>query len=98
MNIHIKKGNTGSLGSGVEKRVDRHETIIHAVVIVLLFMLAQLVIDSFRFNTTIYREYSEKLKSVEDTQKVNEKLLIQVRELSQQANEDREIIKQLLKR
>lgn len=77
MSIQIKKGNTGNIDSGMEKRVDRHESIIYAVVIVLLFMLGQLLIDSFRFSSTTYKEYSEKTASVEATQKINQQLLEQ---------------------
>jgi len=77
MSIQIKKGNTGNIDSGMERRVDRHESIIYAVVIVVLFMLGQLLIDSFRFSTTTYKEYSQKTESVETTQKINQQLLEQ---------------------
>lgn len=77
MSIQIKKGNTGNIDSGMKERVDRHESIIYAVVIVLLFMLGQLLIDSFRFSSATYKEYSEKTKSVETTQKINQRLLEQ---------------------
>ncbi|MBP6926184.1 MAG: hypothetical protein KBB70_00615 [Candidatus Pacebacteria bacterium] len=77
MSIQIKKGNTGNIDSGMEKRVDRHESIIYAVVIVVLFMLGQLLIDAFRFSSTTYKEYSEKTASVEATQKINQELLDQ---------------------
>ncbi len=77
MSIQIKKGSTGSIDSGMEKRVDRHESIIYAVIIVLLFMLAQLLIDSFRFSGVTYKEYSQKLDSVETSQKINNQFLEQ---------------------
>lgn len=77
MSIQIKKGNTGNIDSGMEKRIDRHESIIYAVVIVVLFMLGQLLIDSFRFSSTTYKEYSQKIESVETTQKINQQLLEQ---------------------
>lgn len=77
MSIQIKKGNTGNIDSGMEKRVDRHESIIYAVVIVLLFMFGQLLIDSFRFSSATYKEYSAKTTSVEVTQKINQNLLEQ---------------------
>ncbi len=75
MSIQIKKGYTGNLDSGVEKRVDRHETIIYAVVVVLILMLGQLLIDSFRFSGVVYKEYSEKIESIENTQRINQELL-----------------------
>ena len=96
MSIQIKKGNTGNIDSSMEKRVDRHETIIFAVVVILLFMLAQLLIDSFRFSSASYKEYAQKTESVETTQKTNEQLLKTIEELSEQSKEDRIIIKQLL--
>ena len=77
MSIQIKKGNTGSIDSGMEKRVNRHESIIYAVIIVLLFMLGQLLIDSFRFSSVAYKEYAEKMDAVKTTQKVNQHLLDQ---------------------
>lgn len=98
MSIQIKKGNTGSIDPGVEKRIDRHESIIYAVIIILIFLLGQLLIDSFRFSGATYKEYSQKIESVENIQNTNEQLLNQIKELSQQAKEDREIIKQLLRK
>lgn len=78
MSVQIKKGNTANIEPGqLEKRVDRHETILYAVVIILLFMLGQLLIDSFRFSSVIYKEYSQKIESVETTQEINQQLLEQ---------------------
>ena len=45
-----------------------------------------------------YKEYSQKAESIEETQKTNEALLTHVQELLEQNKQDREIIKQLLKK
>jgi uncharacterized protein YpmS len=71
--------------------------ILLSVVIILIVMVATLVIDSFRFNSAIYKEYSQKTESVETTQKTNEALLNQIKFLSEQNKQEMEIIKQLLK-
>lgn len=70
--------------------------LLLGVVVILLVMVATLIIDSFHINSAIYKEYSQKTESIEITQKANEELLKQLQELSQQAKEDRAIIKQLL--
>ena len=38
-------------------------------------MVATLVIDSFHINSATYKEYSQKIESVETTQKINQQLL-----------------------
>ena len=40
-------------------------------------MVATLIMDSFHFNSATYKEYSEKVKSVDQTQKSNDILLKQ---------------------
>lgn len=64
--------------------------------IVLLVMVATLVIDSFHFNSAVYREYSQKTESIEDIQQANKILLKQIKDLSEQNIQDREIIMQIL--
>lgn len=51
--------------------------LITTVVIILLAMVATLIIDSFHINSATYKEYSQKAKSVETTQKINQQLLEQ---------------------
>jgi hypothetical protein len=38
-------------------------------------MVAQVLIDSFRFSSITYTEYSEKLGAIETAQKINNQLL-----------------------
>jgi small neutral amino acid transporter SnatA (MarC family) len=85
MTIQIKKGNTGGIVSPLERRINRHESIIYAVVIVILFMLGQLLIDSFRFSSATYKEYSGKTEALETIQTINQQLL-------EQNTENQEII------
>ncbi len=40
-------------------------------------MVATLIIDSFHINSAIYKEYSQKTKSIEMIQKTNQELLDQ---------------------
>jgi hypothetical protein len=75
--IKITKGNTGGIESTMNDRIDRHENTIYAVILFMLFMLAGFLIDYFRFNSTVYKEYSQKTESVEVTQKINQELLDQ---------------------
>ncbi len=70
--------------------------ILLSVVIILLVMVATLIIDSFHFNSAIYKEYSEKTALVEDTQKMNETLLNQIKDLSEQNKQEMETIKQFI--
>jgi cell division protein FtsB len=72
--------------------------IVMTVVIILLVMVATLIIDSFHINSATYKEYSQKTDSIETMQKTNEELLKTIQELSEQAKEDREVIKQLLRK
>ena len=59
------------------KKIEKMDYTLLAVVIILLVMVATLVIDSFHFNSTTYKEYSEKTEAVEITQKINQQLLEQ---------------------
>jgi hypothetical protein len=49
--------------------------ILGTAFLVLLFMVATLIIDSFHFNSATYREYSEKTNSIDELMKSNEELL-----------------------
>lgn len=76
MSIEIKKGG-GNISPKMEERMNRQEGLIYAVVLVVVIMVVQLLVDSFRFSSITYKEYSEKLSSVEVTQKINKQLLEQ---------------------
>lgn len=72
----------------IHKKLDKFFWILFSVgfvfVITLIVMVATLVIDSFHLNSATYKEYSQKTESVETTQKINEELLKQLKELSEQ--------------
>ena len=94
---------TGNFSSGYTKReTDRKlkdiNYILISVILILLLMVATLIIDSFHFNSVVYKEYSQKTEFVETVQKTNETLLRQIQDLAEQNKQDRETIKQLLKK
>lgn len=49
--------------------------VLTVAVVTMLFMVAGLILDAMRFNSVIYREYSEKLNAVETLQESNDLLL-----------------------
>ncbi len=74
----IKQGGLG----GVAKRFERFEYIMMTVIAVLvvsvltlLFMVATLLLDSLRFNSATYIEYSKKLETNEILLQTNKSLL-----------------------
>lgn len=100
--INIPPGK-GGVNSGVNRRLDKIDQVLFGIMIaVVLSMIAIIVsviglfLDQMRANNLFYKEYSEKIESVENTQKTNEILLKQIQDLSEQNKQDREIIKQLL--
>lgn len=71
--------------------------ILLSVVIILLVMVATLIIDSFHFNSATYKEYSQKTESIETIQKNNENLLKQIKNFSEQATKNQDLIIELQK-
>jgi len=69
--------------------------ILLSVVMVLLVMVATLIIDSFHFNSAVYKEYSHKTEVVEENQKINNVLLKEVQEVSGQNKKNQEMIIEL---
>lgn len=68
----------------VKDRFDRIDKILVTVVVAVVIALISIVIsvtgiflDQLRYNNAAYKEYSEKTKSVETTQKINQELLDQ---------------------
>lgn len=49
--------------------------VLIVAIITMIFMVATLIIDSFHFNSTTYKEYSEKIGTLNTLQKSNESLL-----------------------
>jgi len=70
--------------------------VLAVAVVTMLFMVAGFLLDAWHFNAAVYKEYSEKTASVETTQKINEVLLEQVRDLLEQNKQYREVITRLL--
>ncbi|MDO8240714.1 MAG: hypothetical protein Q7T51_01910 [Candidatus Moranbacteria bacterium] len=72
--------------------------ILLSVVIILLVMVSTLIIDSFHINSAIYKEYSEKTGSVEQSQKINQELLDQNQKNQQLILEQQKQIQELIKK
>jgi len=54
--------------------------VLITVVVILLVMVASIVIDSARFNSTVYKEYSEKIDTLNSMKEANIELLEQNKE------------------
>ncbi len=98
--VNVSSGEIGNL----KKKFEKIDQVLFGVMIaVVLSMIAIIVsvvglfLDQMRVNNVFYKEYSQKTESVETTQKTNEALLQEIKNLSNQSKQDREIIKQLLK-
>lgn len=86
--VVIPPGKSG-IQSSMEKRVDRMDGVVYGIMIAIVLAIIAVIIsviglflDQMRFNNQVYREYSEKLKSVETTQKINENLLKELKDVS----------------
>jgi uncharacterized ion transporter superfamily protein YfcC len=83
-NPQIKIPETGGITpEDIKKETDSKfkdiNYILLSVVIILLVMVATLIIDSFHFNSVIYREYSQKLniqKEFEENNKIMKEEII----------------------
>ncbi len=80
------------------KKIEKIDFVLFAVVIILVVMVATLVIDSFHINSAIYKEYSQKTESVEQTLKINHEMLKQIQQMSEDSKIDRKLIKELLQK
>jgi|GEM_PF-4080193 len=87
----------------VKNRFDKIDTILVTVVVAVVMALISIVVsvfglflDQMRYNNVFYKEYSQKIESVETAQKINEALLKQIQQLSEQNKQSQEIIKQQL--
>lgn len=85
----------------INEKFDFYIKIVVGVLIVamltMLFMVGGLLLDAWHFNSTVYKEYSEKINTLNDIQKTNEELLIQNKNnqeiIIQQQNEIKNILK-----
>lgn len=94
----------GAFKNSVKKRFEKIDNILFGVITAVVVSLVAVVIstvglflDQMRYNNAAYKEYSQKIESVETTQKTNEVLLKQIQELIEQSKQDREIKKLLIK-
>jgi len=60
-----------------DKKVTSVNFIMAAIIVVFFLAFTQLIIDSFRFSSVTYKEYSGKIESLESVKMANEKLLEQ---------------------
>ncbi len=82
--VNIPKGTLGELKGHFDKQFGKIDKLLFAIVTSVIVSAVGIVIatfgivaDQMRYNSVIYKEYSEKTKSVETTQKINQELLIQ---------------------
>lgn len=99
--INLSESNALS-GAYNKKEIDEKfnyiTILITTVVIILLVMVMTLLIDSFHFNSAVYKEYSQKTESVSETQKVNQNLLDQAQKNQQLILEQQKEILNFLKK
>ena len=75
----------------IDKKFDQVAILLFTAVIILLVMVATLLIDSFHFNSAVYKEYSDKIEFSDDLKKMNSQLL-------EQNNQNKEMIMILQKK
>lgn len=61
----------------VDNKIDKINFLLFGVVVILLVMVATLIIDSFHINSATYKEYSEKIETLNFLRKTNEELIKQ---------------------
>lgn len=85
----------------VMKRYDRQTNLIIGVLVVslviMIVMTATLLIDSFHFNSAVYREYSTKIDSQNESVEENKLLLEQIKQYQTELINNQKIIKNLSK-
>lgn len=78
------KGNSlSSFKANVEGKFKDINYILLGVVLILIVMVATLIIDSFHINSVTYREYSEKIESLnilKDQNRESQELILQQQE------------------
>ena len=88
----------------IANKFDFYIKIVIGILVVgfisMLLMVGGIILDAWHFNSATYKEYSKKVESVETTQKTNETLLQQIKDLAEQNKKNQELIieqqKQLL--
>jgi len=64
----------------VEARFKDINYIILSIILILLVMVATLIIDSFHVNSVTYREYSEKIETLNTLKNQNNQLIKQIKD------------------
>jgi len=72
--------------------------IFAVALLTMIFMAATMLLDAWHFNSVIYREYSEKVNTLESLQENNKLLLEQNKQNQQLIIEELKQIKELLKK
>lgn len=72
--------------------------VLFVAVLTMLFMVGGLLLEVWRFNSTVYKEYSEKIESLQSMQKSNEMLLEQNKQNQQIIIEQQKQIQEILKK
>lgn len=62
---------------GIDSKFNYINIMIFTVVLILIVMVATLIIDSFHFNSVIYKEYSDKTETMDNLRKINQTLIEQ---------------------
>ena len=85
----------------IASKFDFYIKIVIGILVVgfisMLLMVGGILLDAWHFNSATYKEYSQKTKSVETTQKANDALLQQIKDLAEQNKKNQEIIIELQK-
>lgn len=86
----------------INKKLDKFFYVLFSVgfvfVVTLIVMTITLLIDSFHFNSTTYKEYSQKTELTNTTQKINQELLNQNKKNQAIIIEQQKQIQQLFKK
>ena len=81
-----------------DDQIKKVSSLLYAVVFVCFLGFVTMLLDSFRFSTTTYKEYSARLESIQDIQKINNDAIEQNKKNQELISEQqRQIIKLLNK-
>ncbi len=72
--------------------------ILLVAVLTMLFMVGGMLLDAWHFNSAIYKEYSEKIDTLDNIQKTNEELLIQNKQNQEIITQYQKEIKKILEK
>ncbi|HRX17215.1 MAG TPA: hypothetical protein P5123_12940 [Spirochaetota bacterium] len=80
-----------------DKKISTINLFMSVVLVVLVLGFIQLIVDSFRFSSVTYKEYSEKTEMVESINNINKELLEQNKSNQQLIIDQQENILRLIK-